>query len=221
MPTKERAVDRGVRTARHDLRTIGTEIRTARIAAGLSQRSVAEACGISHTQVGRIERAVLASISVVQLARVGAAVGLDVRIRAYPGPAPIRDVAQVALMRRCRALLPASATLRLEVPIPIDGDQRAWDGAIAGLVDGPRAPLPVEAETVLYDLQAQIRRLQLKLRDGRSDHVLLLVLDSRRNRRIVREAWPILANIFPISPRRALAALAEGRHPGGSALVFL
>ncbi len=59
---------------------------------------------MSYSQAGRIERAVLRSVTAIQLARVGAVVGLDVRIRAYPGPAPIRDAAQVALMSRSRSI---------------------------------------------------------------------------------------------------------------------
>lgn len=121
MPPRERAVDRGTRIASHDLVTTGAEIRTARVAAGLSLRDVGRACGMSYSQAGRIERAVLRSVTAIQLARVGAVVGLDVRIRAYPGPAPIRDAAQVALMSRLRLYLHSSLSLRLEVPIPLAG----------------------------------------------------------------------------------------------------
>ena len=84
MPPRERAADRGSRIARRDLAAIGADIRTARISAGLTLEAVGRACGISPSQVGRIERAALASVSVVQLARVGSVVGLDVRVRTYP-----------------------------------------------------------------------------------------------------------------------------------------
>jgi hypothetical protein len=51
--------------------------------------------------------------------------------------------------------------------------------------------------------------------------VLLLVADTRHNRLSVRAAETAIRTAFPIPARRALAALAAGRHPGGSAIVFL
>jgi transcriptional regulator with XRE-family HTH domain len=220
MSTRERAADRGARIAHRDLVTIGADIRTARISAGLSQRAVGRDCRMSYTQVGRIERAVHRSVTVRQLARIGAVVGLDVRVRAYPGPAPMRDAAQTALLARFRECLHPSLSFRTEVPIPIEDDQRAWDGVIDGLADGPSTTLPAEAETRLHDFQAQVRRIQLKMRDGQVDHVLLVVAATRANRRAVREAGSLLRDLFPIPARSTLAALREGRHPGGSALVF-
>lgn len=221
MPPRERSIDRGTRIARHDLAAVGADIRTARLSSGLSLRSVGRACAMSYSQVGRIERAVLRSVSVIQLGRVGAVVGLDVRIRAYPGPAPIRDVAQVSALGRFRKLLHPGLKLRLEVPIPIERDQRTWDGVVSGLVDGPGGAIPVECETRLHDLQGQLRRIQLKCRDGRAGEVLLVVVGTRPNRTVVREAWPLLGDLFPITGRRALAALRAGRHPGGSAIIFV
>ena len=99
MPPRERAVDRGGRLARHDLRTIGPELRNARVARGLTTAEVAAVVGLSRSHVGRIERAVHPAATVAQLARIGAVVGLDVRVRAYPGPAPTRDAGQLKLMR--------------------------------------------------------------------------------------------------------------------------
>lgn len=221
MSTRERAADRGDRIAHRDLVSIGADIRTARISAGLSQRTVGRACRMSHTQIGRIERAVHRSVTVRWLARIGAVVGLDVRVRAYPGPAPVRDAAQTALLARFRKCLHPRLTLRTEVPIPTDGDQRAWDAVVAGLVGHLGPALPAEAETRLHDVQAQIRRIQLKARDAGADHIVLVIAATRANRHAVREAWPLLHDLFPIPARQALAALRAGRHPGGSALVFI
>ena len=221
MPARERRMDRATRIARHDVVQIGAEIRTARMAAGLSQRFVGRASGMSYSQIGRIERATLPSASVDQLARIGGAVGLDVRVKAYPGIAPIRDAAHVDLLARFRLRLHPGLRLRSEVPIQVDGDQRSWDSVVSGLTGGPGMTIPAEAETRLCDVQGQLRRIQLKCRDGGVQHVLLLVSGTQANRRIVREAWPILCDLFPITGRRALAALRAGRHPQGSALIFL
>jgi hypothetical protein len=170
--------------------------------------------------VGRIERADLPTVNLDQLARLGAAVGLDVRVRAYPGPDLLLDAGQVALLGRLRLRLHPDLTFRTEVPLPIAGDQRAWDGMIGGL-SGLAKRMPVEAETRWLDAQGQMRRLTLKLRDSGLDDVLLLLADTRRNREALAVAASIVLSAFPISPRRALAALALGQHPGGSACLIL
>lgn len=220
MTTRERAADRGSRLARTDMRAIGLDLRTARLMAGLTLRTVGRAVGMSYSQVGRVERGVLPSASVGQLARIGAVVGLDVRLRAYPGPAPLRDAGQLALIDRLRDRLHAGLRLRTEVPVAAAGDQRAWDGVLSGFIDGG-APLRVEAETRIHDAQAQLRRIALKLRDDSAEDVLLVVSDTPRNRAAVRIMGAVVAESFPVPARQALAALGEGRHPGGSALVFL
>jgi transcriptional regulator with XRE-family HTH domain len=148
MSDRERAADRGSRLARMDLLTIGTDLRTARLMAGKTLRDVGRAAGMSYSQVGRVERAVLPSVTLRQLARIGAVVGLDVRVRAYPGPTPLRDAGQIALMDRLRAHLATTLTMRTEVPLPIDGDLRAWDAVIAGF-EPAAAPLHTEGETRL------------------------------------------------------------------------
>ena len=81
--------------------------------------------------------------------------------------------------------------------------------------------MPVEFETRLDDFQAQTRRLWLKARDAGEPALLVVVADTRRNREAIHAAGPAIDEGFPISARRALAALAAGQHPGGSALVLL
>jgi hypothetical protein len=114
-------------------------------------------------------------------------------------------------------------TVRSEVPLPIVGDRRAWDVWLGKLVDtdGVHRELPGEIETRIVDTQALVRKLTLKMRDAGVEVVLLVVADTPSNRHAVAAAWPSMAAMFPVSTRMALAALAEGRYPGGSSLVFL
>jgi hypothetical protein len=182
--------------------------------------SVAVSSGMSASQVGRIERGTLPSVSVDQLARVGAAVGLDVRVRSFPGPDPLLDAGQIAVLGRLRSRLHPDLGFRAEVPLPITGDQRAWDAMIDAL-RGITPLLPVEAESRLIDGQAQIRRIMLKLRDSGLEHVLVVIADTRRNRDAVAAAASTILADFPVPQRRAMAALAAGEHPGGSALILL
>jgi transcriptional regulator with XRE-family HTH domain len=214
-------VDRARRVVDRDLIKLGEELRSARIGAGLSLRFVGGRAGLSATQVMRIERSLVPNVSYRQVARIGVVVGLDVRLRAYPGPDPIRDAPQAKVLGRLALRLDVRLKFRHEVPLPIAGDLRAWDGWISGFLDPMDAGLPVDAETRLYDVQALLRRLALKARDAGVEHVLLVVADTKSNRQAVAAAADLLRATFPVSGRRALAALAAGRHPGGSALIFL
>ncbi|HEU5205770.1 MAG TPA: hypothetical protein VFU17_15870, partial [Candidatus Limnocylindrales bacterium] len=124
-------------------------------------------------------------MTVVQLARIGAVVGLDVRIRAYPGPAAIRDTGQIKLMNAFRERLHPHLHMRLEVPVA-PGDQRAWDAVLSRFVDYPESFVPTEFDSVIVDFQAQLRRMTLKCSDAGSEHLLWVVAATRRNRTAIR-----------------------------------
>jgi transcriptional regulator with XRE-family HTH domain len=217
MVTRERRVDGGRRVARRALARIGEEFREARLAGGLTQRQVGDAAGISHGQVSRLELGRAPHVPFETLAVMAAVLGLDLPLRTFASGDPIRDVAQVTLLARLRALLPSHLTWRSEVPLAIPGDRRAWDGEIGGI--GWR--LPVDAETRRRDVQALARRAALKRRDDGNPTVLLLVADTRHNRRVLRLAADDLAAAFPVAGARALADLRAGLPPSGSAIVLL
>lgn len=172
---------------------------------------------MSHTRVSRIESGRHLSIRLVDLARVGAIVGLDVSVRAFPGPDPLRDVAHIRLLERLRTRLAPGLRWRLEVPIGQPGHQRAWDAVIAGA--GPL--IAVEAETRLVDVQLIERRLALKRRDSGIERVVLLLSATRWNRQAIHLAGARLEASFPVLGPVALGSLAAGADPGGSAVVLL
>jgi len=201
---------------RRALISIGDELRGARVQAGLSQREVGRLVGLSHSHISRIERGLVGSVRYDTLARIAAILGLDVPLRAYPNGDPVRDAAQLKLIGRLRANLPAGVRWHGEVPLGIPGDRRAWDGVIIGR----GWSVPVEAETRIRDVQALLRRLALKQRDGGAEHVLLLVADTRHNRSVRRLHAPDFATAFPADRRAVRAALAAGRSPGASSLVL-
>jgi transcriptional regulator with XRE-family HTH domain len=215
--TRERRIDPGRRLARRWLARIGEEFREARLGAGLTQRQVGAAAGISHAQVSRVELGLAPNVSFATLAVIAAILGLDLPLRAYVSGDPIRDAAQVALLSRLRALLPRHLTWRSEVPLAIPGDRRAWDGEVGG--DGWR--LPVDAETRLRDVQALARRSALKRRDDGDPTVLLVVADTRHNRSVLRLAAADLAAAYPLPGATALSALRAGVAPTASAIVLL
>jgi transcriptional regulator with XRE-family HTH domain len=217
MPSKERSLDRGTRKARTILTTYGEEMRLARTEHGLSQRSVAAAVGLSKTQVGRVERGEARALSIFHAARIAAVLGLDLSVRTYPGGAPIRDAAHRNLLDRFAAMLPSSAVWGYEVPLPIGGDDRAWD-AVARLL---RIRLGVEAETHVRDAQAVQRRFALKRRDDPTiDCGVLVLSDTRHHRALLREHGDALGATFPLTKDELLATLAAGRKPVADCLVL-
>lgn len=196
---------------------IGAELRFARMDRGLSLQLVADVLGTSPAQLSRIEHALAPRVPVAVVVEFATIVGLDLVIRTYPGPAALRDGAQVELLADFGARLHASLRWGVEVPLPIAGDQRAWDGMVAGT--GWR--YGVEVESLPRDAQALVRRLQLKERDGEVDGVLLVLPDTRRVRSFREAAAPELVRAFPILGPVALRKLQAGLDPGGSALILL
>ena len=213
-----RPADRGTILAREQTTRAGREIRLARVGRGLSLRTVGAAVGLSESMVSRIERGLMVRVSVHDLARLHAVVGLELSVRSYPGAQPVRDAAHLALLADFRRRMHDSISWSTEVPLPIVGDSRAWDGflqAAAGWRYG------VEAETAPNDSQALLRRIQHKRRDGRVDGVMLVLRPTRQTREFLSVASEALAAVFPLDGRRALELLRDGMDPGGSAVIVV
>ena len=215
--TRDRRTDRGPRRAIRILASVGDELRESRLESGLSQRRVAVLLGRSHTHIHRTERGSAQGVSVADLARHAAVLGLELSVKLYPDGPPIRDVAHVALLERLKAKLGHGLAMRMEVPLPIDGDRRAWDAVILGAGE----PIGVEAETRVRDIQALTRRIALKQRDAGFTCVLLVVADSRGNRRVLRAMSSVLASTFTLSSRLVLLSLAAGTRPRGSGILII
>jgi transcriptional regulator with XRE-family HTH domain len=215
--TKERAVDRGIRNGRKVCADIGQEIRSARIAAGLSQAALGRAARSSQAAISRMEAGESSKVGVGTLSRVLAVLGLRLSLKAYPQGPPVRDAAHGALLQKLRRMVDPKVKWRFEVPVSADPDDlRAWDSEI-------QVPVVtrVEAETRLHDIQALQRRLELKQRDGSPGYVILLVAGTHANRRILREDGAVLRLAYPLATAQVLAALRAGRDPGANGIVVL
>ncbi len=208
---------RGQRRALRLLVDLGAELRAARVAAGLTLRSVAAAVGVSLAEISRIERGVAHWADVVVLSRIAAVVGLELSLRAFPGPDPLRDGRHAGLFASFRAVLGRGLRLRAEVPVQPGRGLRAWDATVD---DGVRVG-GAELETRLTDSQALIRRITLKQRDGGVDVVILVLADTRANRRAFRAAEEQLQTAFPLSDAAVRTALAAGRVPEANGVLFL
>jgi hypothetical protein len=143
-------------------------------------------------------------------------VGHDLSIRLYPSGPPVRDAAHLALLGRLHDRIAPTLRWTTEVVVPVARDLRSADATIVGAA----IHAMVEAETRLSDVQALERRVTAKARDLGMDRVILLVLDSRHNRAVIRSA-PELVRRFPVATRAALRALGRGEDPGGDCLIVL
>ncbi|HEY6571171.1 MAG TPA: helix-turn-helix transcriptional regulator, partial [Candidatus Limnocylindrales bacterium] len=130
MPARESPRDRGRRTARRSLAEVVGDLRSTRLALGLTQEQVANAAGVSRSYVGRLERDEIKQPGINSIASVAAALGLRLRLALYPEGEPIRDRVQLRLLGAFRARLHPSLGWRTEVPLPIQGDRRAWDAVV-------------------------------------------------------------------------------------------
>ena len=220
MATRDRPLDRANRTATAMVAAAAEELRRARTNGGLSQRDVAQAAGVSHATVSRIERAASPEASLIVLARLASVVGLN----AQPSlriPTAIRSGTwrTFGCWSGFHGRLHPDLRWRTEVPLLIHGDLRAWDATIAR----PRtSAVGVEAG----DAVAR--------RSGRSP--------GARTSSCATERWITsscssqtreptgspsgsarteLGAAFPVSQRDCLRALREGRDPGGSAIIVL
>ena len=205
------------RLATWQLLEAGREIRVARLTAGKRQRDVANAVGTSIAHISRIERGLVPSITYRQLARVAAAVGLKLYLRAYPSIRRLLDQPQLDLLAELRRRAHPRWTWATEVPMPIQGDLRAAD-AVATM---PGCSLLTELWTRLADWQAQSRGALLKQRDLKADRLLIVLRATHANRRALRQADSAARASFPLESREILRALADGRDPSANGILFL
>lgn len=218
MANRERRLERAIWFMRRDLQELGADLRSARLSAGLKLSDVGVRIAVSEATVMRRERGDLPGPRPEELARHAAAVGMRARIKVYPEGAPLRDTAQVELIRRFRERLKAPHRFAVEVPVTDDpGDSRAWDAVL----ELPGCTCALEFVTRFHDCQAQLRAFNLKLRDGRVDRLVVVAKSSQANRRTLYAARDITQANFPLGTRRTMASLAAGRDPGANALVLL
>jgi transcriptional regulator with XRE-family HTH domain len=216
MPTMERARDRGVRVSTALLREVAEELRDARRTAGVSQGHVARVAGLTQSAVSRVERGVRRRATVEDLAVHAAALGLRLSVKLYPAGSAVRDAAQLGVVAALRSVIHREFTWQSEAPVAGHGDLRAWDVRLSGPFT---AGLDIESR--LHDVQALQRRMQLKRRDGDVERVMLVVADTRHNRRVLAEHAVDLATTFPGRPKVMLRALIDGVDPGIDGLVVL
>lgn len=217
MPTRTRLDYDATRLWRWILQDVGRELRLARVHAGLRQQDVATRAGTSRGRVCRIEAGRVRGLNLQQVTRLGAAVGLKPYVKLFPLGPRLLDAPQIASLARFRRRLHPTWTWATEVPIPIAGDLRSADCVISI----PDCRVVVEAYTRLSDFQAQSARAAQKKRDLAAHRLVVLLAATHANRRAARQLGGVADGSFPLTTKRALAALAAGVDPGADAIVFV
>jgi transcriptional regulator with XRE-family HTH domain len=219
MGATTRALDRAARLADRYARELGDEFRERRLMLASSQAHVAQAARLSRTRYGLIERGQSRELTLHELHRIAAILGMSPSVRVFPDGNPIRDAAHATrlagFLREARPPL----AYRLEVPLPIGpgrAERRAWDAML--FVSSRRCA--IELEMRLRDVQAVLRRIDLKRRDDPTEAFLLLIADTRHNRRVLAEFAALFADLPRLRRTDVSAALRSGNHPASGMLLI-
>jgi transcriptional regulator with XRE-family HTH domain len=218
MPAAERVLARAARLAERHARQLGDEILERRLTLGQSQDEVGRTSHMSRVRLRRIETGMATNLRLEELHRVCAVLGLSPSLRLFPSGAPVRDAAHATRLQRFLLLAQSPLSYRVEVPLPRTtefAELRAWDAMIFGA--GKRTA--IELEMRLRDIQALRRRIDLKRRDDPTEAFLLLVADTRHNRRVLAEFSDLFRDLPRLRPSTVRTALRAGLHPPSGLLL--
>jgi transcriptional regulator with XRE-family HTH domain len=218
MATRTTRLERADANARAIVDEAMREFDSARLALGLSMADVGGAVGMSRSQVGRLVRREIPDVSVRQICRLHAAVGLTDTMRAFPAGDPLRDAGQVRLLDRTHVRVAPAVAWHVERGVTRPGDLRAWDVVL----DGHGCVDAIEAITRFGDAQALQRRAMQKLRDDPTvRHLFLVIADTRLNRSALEACRESMRSDFPLDTRALMTALGQGRCPGASGIAVV
>lgn len=217
MATRTRSIDDARRSWERMAVTTGDELRAARYVLGATLQDVADAIGVSASEVSRRELAKSPRLTGEKLAIHAAAVGLRLSVRLWPVGGGVRDAGQARYVAAFLARAGRAWRVVVEAPVPIAGDLRAADI----LLVGGATRIAVEVITRLADLQAQVRAAQLKARDIGATRLILVIAGTHANRRALSAVRGALLDSFDLDTRRLMSELATGRDPGRDGIVVL
>lgn len=217
MATRETPAERGRRRGEQLVGRLLNELRTARIAADVSQKAIAATLGWSQTEYWRFENRHTVITSVVDIAAAASVLGLEFAAGLHQLGESIRDKGHQALIARFRAQLSGAFKVLAEVPLPMPGDRRSWDL----LLRLPTQLIGVEAETRIRDMQRLVRHVHQRERDGGVDAIVVLLAATRTNRELVDVLRVALGPTYATSPRQLLWSLRSGQPLSGSGVVLI
>ena len=220
-----------VRRADRIAQSIGESFRHQREDAGLTQRQVAAAAGISQAHLAGVEAGRVAA-SIETLQAIAIALGGDASVKFYPGTGPrLRDRFQAPMVEAFIRILHPRWQRFPEVAV-----HRPASGVIDLVLADPRPAVLVatEFQSQLRRLEQQIRWAGLKseglaatsipqlvgLEQPRVDRLLVL-RSTQATRALARDFEATLRSAYPARTDEVLASLrGEGPWPG-SGIVWL
>ncbi len=216
--TRETRKERGRRKGDALVRRLIHELRTRRQTRGVSQRALAKEIGWTQSEVSRLESYDLPTVSISRLAQIASVLGLEMSAGLSEFGDAIRDAGQQRTAGRfLRNVAAPPYRVFREVLLPTPGDQRAWDM----LLRLEHLRIGVEVETRIRDVQALVRRVRERERDGGADEIVIVLSDSAHNRQLADQFRDALGQRYSTSPRQILAALRAGRPIPGSGVVLV
>lgn len=211
----------GRERAEYQVRRFGTELRLARVTAGLTQARLAELAGVSQSFVSLVEHGRRHADWPTACGLAGAA-GHDLSIRLFPARTiSLRDSGQFQAVARIASEAHESWHSQMEVAVA-PGDQRAADL----LLVRPDEVLHIEVERALIDFQAQLRAAQQKrtllLQSfDRPVRLLIAIPGTRTARKLVETVRPGIRAALPRTSAQAWIAIRSGAPLGADGLLFL
>jgi transcriptional regulator with XRE-family HTH domain len=176
---------------------------------------------VSQATISRLE-AGDPRLSLLNLSRIVAAVGMDLSVRAFPAAGiGLRDSGQLALAEVVRAAAHRSWRIGFEVPTREDAKQAA-DLVLFGAVSG----LHIELESRLVDFQAQLRSGTLK-RDALQQRYssrfafVLALRDTAANRAAVRIHRSVIGAALPAGPSHVWHSIRSGLSLAVDGLLWI
>jgi transcriptional regulator with XRE-family HTH domain len=217
MGTRESRAQRGKRRGRAIVAVALAQLRAARLAAGISQAVVAAGLGWSQQHYSRFEGNRLRQVSFGSISVAAALLGLEPSLTFFPAGPALRDAGHQTLIARLIALLSPAWKVAREASFPNPGDPRSWDVLLrlGNYLAG------IEAETRIRDMQALVRRMRERARQGGTEVIVIVLSDTSHNRALVDDLRTALGDEFAASPRALVRALRTGIPLPGSGVVLL
>lgn len=176
---------------------------------------MAQGLGWSQPRYWRFENAMDALLS--DLSTVAALLGLELSWGLHKVGDATVDRGHLALLARFHDLLAPTIRVVAEALLPNPGDPRAWDLLLRTGAQLVR----VEAETRIRDVQATVRRIRGRERDGGVDEIVLVLADTRANRAVRTQLVGALGQRFTTPSGQLLGALRSGKPIPGSGVVLV
>ena len=214
-PDQQRDLSRALRRS---IEEVGREITLARTNLALTERAAARVAGVSPATQRRAETGD-SRVQIETLGRVAHGVGLKIWLKAFPVRDPsLRDTGQLRIAEYLGSIAHSSLRVAFELGL---GNGRSIDT----VAFGPTEIVAYEIERMVADLQDRYRMADAKRAELASQHqrpvrLVVVVEDSRQNRRVLGEHEAFTRTLLPAGSRQVLVALRSGQPLGRDGLLW-